>query len=229
MQRYGYESFGMVTASDPAFENAYTYTGREWDKEIGLYYYRARYYDPMEGRFISKDPIGFSAGSTNLYSYTFDNPTNFADPSGLDPNLQNRTLGGKKAVGHPISHTFIYGTKPDGTLKYTVGWGSEFVNGKGTWSVDWKNDIPAAKQAIADSSVRGNKVGDDVLDYYILDVAREWSADMNHQSKHVNGVIMFNCKTEASNLLDEANSRRNFDDIMMSISPGWSSLAPTIY
>ncbi len=35
----------------------YTFTGREYDKETGLYYYRARYYDPEIGRFISKDPF----------------------------------------------------------------------------------------------------------------------------------------------------------------------------
>lgn len=46
-----------------------TYTGREWDKETGLYYYRARYYDPIEGRFISKDPIGFAGGDVNLFGY----------------------------------------------------------------------------------------------------------------------------------------------------------------
>ena len=64
--RYGYDAFGMVSASDPAFANTYAYTGREWDKEIGLYYYRARYYDPMEGRFISRDPIGFAGGDWNM-------------------------------------------------------------------------------------------------------------------------------------------------------------------
>jgi len=57
-------------------------TGREWDKETGLYYYRARYYDPMDGNFISKDPIGFKGG-INLYSYVGQNPINRIDPSGL--------------------------------------------------------------------------------------------------------------------------------------------------
>ena len=66
VERYSYDAFGMVTASDPGFDNAYAYTGREWDKELGLYYYRARYYDPMEGRFISKDPIGFAGGDVNF-------------------------------------------------------------------------------------------------------------------------------------------------------------------
>ena len=61
----------------------YTYTGREWDKETGLYYYRARYYDPMEGRFISKDPIGFRGGDVVLYGYVHNNPINRKDPKGL--------------------------------------------------------------------------------------------------------------------------------------------------
>jgi RHS repeat-associated protein len=62
----------MVTPTT-GFENSYTYTGREWDKETGLYYYRARYYDPMEGRFISKDPISFAGGDVNLYGYVRNN------------------------------------------------------------------------------------------------------------------------------------------------------------
>src|SRR5208283_5756072 len=43
----------------PVITQPFTYAGREYDPESGLYYYRARYYDPTEGRFISKDPIGF--------------------------------------------------------------------------------------------------------------------------------------------------------------------------
>lgn len=65
------------------FRNGYQFTAREWDKETGLYYYRARYYDPMEGRFISKDPIGFESGDVNLYGYVHNNPINQTDPTGL--------------------------------------------------------------------------------------------------------------------------------------------------
>ena len=59
------------------------FTGREWDPEIGLYYYRARYFDPKIGRFISEDPIGFAGGDVNLYAYVRGNPPNLVDPGGL--------------------------------------------------------------------------------------------------------------------------------------------------
>jgi RHS repeat-associated protein len=45
-------------------------------------YYRARYYNPQIGRFISEDPLGFAGRSTNFYAYTFNSPTNFTDASG---------------------------------------------------------------------------------------------------------------------------------------------------
>lgn len=57
------------------------YTGRQFDSETGLYYYRARYYDPNLGRFMSEDPIGFRGG-TNFYSYVQSNPIDATDPSG---------------------------------------------------------------------------------------------------------------------------------------------------
>lgn len=60
----------------------YTYTGREADAEVGLMYYRARWYDPQLGRFLSEDPIGLDGGM-NMYSYVGNNPINFNDPSGL--------------------------------------------------------------------------------------------------------------------------------------------------
>ncbi|MBK5275998.1 MAG: RHS repeat-associated core domain-containing protein [Desulfuromonadales bacterium] len=83
VQSYAYDSFGMLKAVNNTFSNSYTYTGREWDKETGLYYYRARYYDPMDGRFINKDPIGFNGGDVDLYGYVNNNPVNSIDPYGL--------------------------------------------------------------------------------------------------------------------------------------------------
>jgi RHS repeat-associated protein len=63
----------------------YTFTGREWDSETKLYYYRARYYDPIAGMFTQKDPIGFSGGDVNLYRMVENNPVNWVDPWGLCP------------------------------------------------------------------------------------------------------------------------------------------------
>ena len=67
---------------DPNFKQPYTYTSREYDEEIGLYYYRARYYDSTSGRFISEDPVGFGGG-INQFAYVANNPVNFVDPLGL--------------------------------------------------------------------------------------------------------------------------------------------------
>lgn len=82
VQEYEYDSFGNLHDQSSKIKQPFAYTGREYDRETGLYYYRARHYDPMEGRFISKDPIGIRAG-VNLYSFVLNNPINFIDPLGL--------------------------------------------------------------------------------------------------------------------------------------------------
>jgi RHS repeat-associated protein len=63
-------------------EPGYSFTGREWNPEVGLYYYRARYYDPQMGRFINEDPIGL-AGGINLFAYVNGRPVSRRDPRGL--------------------------------------------------------------------------------------------------------------------------------------------------
>src|SRR5205085_1650095 len=55
---YVYDAFGSLTASTGTFLNPFQYTGRDYDIETGLRYYRARYYSPELGRFLSEDPIG---------------------------------------------------------------------------------------------------------------------------------------------------------------------------
>jgi RHS repeat-associated protein len=77
-----YDSFGKVLTTSGTVDTRYKYTGRELDAETGLYYYRARYFDANVGRFIGQDPIGFSAGDSNLYRYVGNSPLNATDPSG---------------------------------------------------------------------------------------------------------------------------------------------------
>jgi len=78
---YTYDSFGFMTASTGSATNWFRYTGRQFDSDTGLYYYRARYYDPVNGRFLSEDPLGFGAG-VNLYAYVHNAPLGSKDPSG---------------------------------------------------------------------------------------------------------------------------------------------------
>ena len=84
-QSYEYSVYGQTAVSDPNFiANPYMFTGRRFDYETGLYYYRARYYNPYIGRFLQTDPIGYSAGM-NMYAYCKNNPLCLTDPSGNDP------------------------------------------------------------------------------------------------------------------------------------------------
>jgi RHS repeat-associated protein len=80
---YVYDSFGNLTASHGSFQQPFGFTGRELDPETGLMYYRARYYDPAIGRFISEDPLRFKPGDLNAYAYADGNPVDAADPFGL--------------------------------------------------------------------------------------------------------------------------------------------------
>lgn len=80
-QTYTFDSFGNTTASSGSVANPYQYTAREFDSETGLYYYRARYYDPSIGRFVTEDPLAFNAG-IDFYVYVGNVPTEYIDPFG---------------------------------------------------------------------------------------------------------------------------------------------------
>ena len=92
VEQRSYHPFGQphTQAGTPTAD--YTYTGKELDSAIGLYYYGARYYDPAVGRFISVDPLYFEQPEKdladpqklNLYAYARNNPVHNLDPDGRD-------------------------------------------------------------------------------------------------------------------------------------------------
>jgi RHS repeat-associated protein len=97
---YRYDPWGKPTyASEPIYQ-PFRFAGREYDEESGLYYNRARYYDPELGRFVSEDPIGLTGGM-NPYTYAANDPVNLRDPTGLcpDPYAWYEATGG--VVGCP--------------------------------------------------------------------------------------------------------------------------------
>jgi RHS repeat-associated protein len=90
--QYGYDPFGNTTNNAGTSTNVSQFTGRENDGN-GLYFYRARYYSPGFGRFVSEDPIGFRGGNADLYSYAQDNPVNLWDAFGLSSLVFNGPAG----------------------------------------------------------------------------------------------------------------------------------------
>ncbi len=81
---YRHEPYGVRTNSSSAYFDRFGFTGREYDAYEGhaLLWYRARWYDPEVGRFLSRDPVRSDA---TRYAYARENPIRFNDPSGLDP------------------------------------------------------------------------------------------------------------------------------------------------
>jgi RHS repeat-associated protein len=103
VESVSYDSFGNGAST----LSRYGYTGREWDADANLYYYRNRWYDPQEGRFISEDPIGLEGG-INSYAYVGNSPMNLIDPSGLDgddPGFFRLQLAYWKGVGKGAVNT----------------------------------------------------------------------------------------------------------------------------
>jgi RHS repeat-associated protein len=89
VESYVYDAYGNVTIRNgsgtviptSAFGNRFLFQGREYDYTTQLYHFRARWYDPETGRWLSNDPIGISGG-LNLYAFCSNDPVNFVDPMG---------------------------------------------------------------------------------------------------------------------------------------------------
>jgi RHS repeat-associated protein len=79
---YTYDPFGATTIIGAANKNSFEFTGRENDG-TGLYFYRARYYNPGLARFVSEDPLGLAISAMNFYLYAANIPMLLYDPLGL--------------------------------------------------------------------------------------------------------------------------------------------------
>ena len=126
-----YDSFGRQGANNGG--GRFRYTGQMWSNNVGMHYYKARWYNHELGRFMQADPIRYGDGM-NMYAYVGGDPVNYTDPSGLvrgrsciqrpdgslscggwrtlgGPALSNTSFGG---IGHASNNFDSFGGDFDG-------------------------------------------------------------------------------------------------------------------
>ena len=137
-QRLRYGPFGQSQSTSGTSPNRLAYTGRE-DDGSGLYYYRARYYDPLLGRFLSEDPLGFASGSLNFYTYVGNHPLDAEDPMGL---MDITYAAGPLGPMNPVRSNF---SEPGINYRVTDGAGHSWPMGQGTWERTVQDGHPFAR------------------------------------------------------------------------------------
>jgi RHS repeat-associated protein len=126
----GYDAYGEGNSS----AYAHGFTGALRLRTTGLYYMRARIYDPKLGRFLQPDPIGYDDGM-NMYAYTGGDPVNWTDPSGTHtiPNPDDMQCYASRITGCSLDQVTAEGWGQLGPLNlgtgHGVGWGATQVTG----------------------------------------------------------------------------------------------------
>ncbi|MFZ5351437.1 MAG: penicillin-insensitive murein endopeptidase [Bacillota bacterium] len=86
LNSYSYDAFGNAISSNVTAENRFMYSGEQYDSITGEYYLRARFYNPVLGRFMQED--SYRGDGLNLYAYVSNNPLRYVDPSGHGKKAQ---------------------------------------------------------------------------------------------------------------------------------------------
>ena len=106
--------------------NRFLFTGREWLKDLQVYDYRARMYQPELGRFLQPDPTAFEAGDYNLYRYCHNDPVNKGDPTGLATDFMwdfaryGDSANTSQGTFAEFTHRAYMGDTGGGSRRYTM-------------------------------------------------------------------------------------------------------------
>ena len=108
--RYAYDAWGKIEVKEEAIPNRFTYYGQQIDPITQQYYLRARFYNPVIGRFTQEDT--YRGDGLNLYAYCANNPVYYVDPSGFDKDaLAKSTSSSQLALPAPGESSFNVGER----------------------------------------------------------------------------------------------------------------------
>ena len=97
---YQYDAFGMSLGTTEKLNNRIRYTGQQYDDVTGQYYLRARYYNPVAGRFMQEDV--YQGDGLNLYAYCGNNPVVYDDPSGYASTSTGKACPPKGKISESV-------------------------------------------------------------------------------------------------------------------------------
>ena len=136
--RYAYDAWGKIEVKEEAVPNRFTYYGQQIDPITQQYYLRARFYNPVIGRFTQEDT--YRGDGLNLYAYCANNPVFYTDPGGYacdgkDPltSAQRVTYDAARVEGKTASQAYAIatGTNP---LVPRMSWNEFQHNNRGYWT-----------------------------------------------------------------------------------------------
>ena len=174
--------------------SAVAFTGRELDRN-GVYYYRARYYDPQVARFSSEDPIDLRSGDVNVYAYVKNNPVGFIDPSVLDTQMCTRPLNDVPWSSSLPPHTLLASTqaKKGAGLAPKEGWDVWMDRpGKIEWEEPYNSD-GTVKRGYACTTVSRKQC---IEDYVMKRLRQDTVVPPNFR------VGQYQCDTDATDVIN---------------------------
>lgn len=198
IREYHYDAFGVEQSPDPADTNPFRYCGEYLDQETGSYYLRARYYDPVIGRFTQQDSVMYTIQkpptdqqiieplSLNLYAYAYQNPVKYRDPSGNMPEAFDTAAEIAQADGPYLIADLAAG----GYLIYAGG----------KWV--WTNRVEIANNFVSGAKFVGGKIADGAQ-WLSEEIQDGWLAITNLYKEHTN-----NARPSTKGKHEEGETRR---------------------
>ena len=173
---YQYDAFGVQPEAEEQSHNRIRYTGQQYDGLTEQYYLRARYYNPVIGRFMQEDV--YQGDGLNLYVYCGNNPVMYSDPSGYTKNCppasQNGGDAGNSGTERGNSIASKVGEGNDGSHNVTRDDIIEALNG----TTDKSTEIAGA---IQDGRIGINVLGDELFESYLGVSPNTVAAELNGQ------------------------------------------------